>query len=553
MAMKKQGIVLLLCLVMAACGATAQPPPSATPAGAAAAQPATATAVPASSTSRPRPGDIHRAEGGDRWYPADPAKLLATVQAYTGQAEVAQSGGRLLGIIVPHAGYLYSGAVAGHAFRAVQEAGCAQQTIVVIGDTHTGNGSAQIAVWESGAFETPLGWLPVDEAVAQALVAADPLIQADRKAFRSEHPVENQLPFIQVVCPGARIVPIVIRQPSLKNAQALAQALVTALDGRPALIVASTDLSHYHAYKEARAMDEVALQSIVSLDPQVVADSPRRCAELGLGSGDPLTMCSQGAVMTALLASREMGANQASVLYYANSGDVPIGDPAQVVGYGAVALWQTSGETDTPDFAVPALPPEPQEPLALPPEAQKELLALARRTAAQFLITETFPVYETEDPALLQRMGAYVTYEEPAGESGAGQPVLRGCVGRLEGDRPAYLNVQYAAVAAALIDSRFPPITPEELETLTLEITLLHPMRQVESPDEIQIGQDGILMQVGAKGGALYLPQVPVEQGWDLPTTLVHLCQKAGMADDCWQQKDARFEVFSGQWFGEEE
>lgn len=551
--MKKQGIMLLLCLAVAACGVTAQPPPLTAPANEPVALPATATPAPASSRPRLQPGDVHRAEGGDRWYPADPDKLLAAVKVCVGQARVDQSPGRLLGVIVPHAGYVYSGAVAGHAFRALQEAGCAGRTIVVIGDTHTGNGSAQIAVWESGAFETPLGWLPVDEEVAQALVAADPLIQVDRKAFRSEHPVENQLPFIQAVCPEARIVPIVIRQPSLKNAQVLADALVTALAGRPALIVASTDLSHYHGYEEAQAMDRVALQSIVSLDPQAVAESSRRCAKLGLGGGDPLTMCSQGAVMTALSASRQMGANQATVLHYANSGDVPIGDPAQVVGYGAVALWQSAGEAGAAHFEMPILPPEPSKPLTLSPEAQAELLDLVRRTAAQFLRTGTFPPYETDDPALLQHMGAYVTYEQPAEQPGKGDPMLRGCVGRLEGDRPAYLNVQYAAVAAALVDSRFPPIQPEELETLTLEITLLHPIHQVESPDQIQIGRHGILMQVGTRSGALFLPQVPVEQGWDLPATLIHLCQKAGMADDCWQQKDARFQVFTGQWFGEDD
>jgi AmmeMemoRadiSam system protein B/AmmeMemoRadiSam system protein A len=502
-------------------------------------------------SSTPRPRDVHQAEGAGRWYPAEPVKLQAAVDAYVSQAEIDPLSGRPLAVIVPHAGYLYSGAVAGYAFRALQEADCAGYTdsvLAVIGDTHTNNGSAEIAVWAAGTFETPLGSLPVDEAVAQAVVAADPRIQFDRAAFQNEHPVENQLPFIQAVCPGSRIVPIVIRKSSLENAQLLADALVAAFGQRPATIVASTDLSHYHPYDEARLIDEVALQAIISLDPQAVVDSSHRCTELGIAY-EPSTMCSQGAVLTAMIAARQMGANQAAVLRYANSGDVPIGERGQVVGYGAVAMWQDpSGENVPANFALPPAPAEPAEPLSLSPKAREELLSLARRSVAQFLTYDTFPSFHTDDPALLQPMGAYVTYEEKDP-----QGTLRGCLGRLVGDRPVYLNVQYAAAAAALADPRFPPITPTELEELTIEITLLDPMRQVDSPDDIQIGRHGVLMRVGEEQGALFLPQVPAEQEWDLEATLINLCRKAGLPDDAWQRSEARFYVFGGQWFGERE
>lgn len=538
---------LLILLAVAACRAPLRPG-----SGQAPQVQVEPTTVPTGETAvspTPKSRDVHQAEGAGRWYPDDPVKLKAAVDNYIGQAEVDPLPGRLLAVIVPHAGYLYSGAVAGYAFRAMQEANCADHTLAVIGDTHTGNGSAEIAVWAAGAFETPLGRIPVDEETAQAIVNADPRIQFDRAAFQNEHPVENQLPFIQAVCPGVRIVPLVIREPSLENAQCLADALVKAFGERPALtlkgtgIVASTDLSHYHPYDEARQIDQVALQAIVSLDPQAVLDSPHRCTDLGIAD-EPLTMCSQGAVLTAMIAARQMGADRATVLHYANSGDVPIGERAQVVGYGAVAIWQSqSGENIPADFVLPPLPAEPSEPITLSPEAQKELLALARRSAAQFLTFETFPSFQTDDPALLQPLGAYVTYKKDG--------ALRGCLGRLEGDRPAYLNVQYAAVAAALADPRFPSVTPEELEGLPIEITLLNPMRQVESTDEIQIGHDGVLMRVGEKNGALFLPQVPGQQGWDLQATLLNLCRKASLPDDCWQRPDARFYVFDGFWFGE--
>ncbi len=541
-------LLLLLLPALAACGPTptVQVPPEPTTAAVASPEPTPSHTSTPSPSPTADPMDVHRAEGAGRWYPADPSKLQAAVDAYVGQADVEPISGRLLAVIVPHAGYIYSGGVAGYAFRALQEAGCVGHTIAVIGDTHTGGGSAEIAVWAAGAFQTPLGAIPVDHEVAQALVAADRRIEFDHKAFQLEHPVENQLPFLQVVCPGAQIVPVVVRQASLENAQLLAEALVKALGDRPALIVASTDLSHYHPYDEARQMDEVALQAIVSLDPQAVLDSPRRCAELGLGGGETSTMCSQGAVMTALIAARQMGANRGTVLHYANSGDVPVGDRTQVVGYGAVALWQSQGgQEPPPSFELPPLSAETSEPIPLSAEAQEELLALARTTAEQFLDTETFAAFQTSDPALLQPTGAYVTYEKDG--------VLRGCLGRLEGDRPVYQNVQYAALAAALADPRFPAVTARELDELTLEITLLYPIRQVEGPGEIQIGRDGVLMRVGQEDGALYLPQVPLEQGWDLEETLTQLCRKAGLPDDAWQRPDARFYAFTGLWFGEDE
>jgi AmmeMemoRadiSam system protein B/AmmeMemoRadiSam system protein A len=486
---------------------------------------------------------VHHADGAGRWYPAEQAKLQAVVDAYVDTANVEPIPGRIVGVIVPHAGYAYSGHVAGYAYRALREAGCADQTVVVIGDTHAGGGSAQIAVWAEGVFETPLGDIAVDETVAQAIVDADPRIQFDVDAFRDEHPVENQLPFIQTVCPGARIVPVVIRLPSLQSAQILADALVNGAENSAVLIVASTDLSHYHPYAEARRIDEVALQAIVSLEASEVEYSPRRCSELGI-PGQPLTMCSEGAVMTALIAAKQMGADQATVLHYATSGDVPVGDRDQVVGYAAVALWDSQGAIEPQSaYHLPAIASGSSEPVALSPAAQEELLALARRTAEEFLTTESFPPFDTDDEALLQPLGAYVTYERD-GE-------LRGCLGRLEGDRPAYLNVQYAAAAAAVADSRFLPISGEELKELSIEVTLLYPMRQVESPSEIQIGRDGVMMRVGEKSGALFLPQVPLDEGWDLEDLLANLCRKAGLPDDAWQRPDARFYVFAGQWFGE--
>jgi len=257
--------------------------------------------------------------------------------------------------------------------------------------------------------------------------------------------------------------------------------------------------------------------------------------------------------MTALIAARQMGASQATVLHYANSGDVPLGERDQVVGYGAVVLWQPGKESDDTQVQAPVfslgysaatLPKELAEPLLLSPDAQQKLLLLARRTIEQFLASETVPPFRDDDPVFQQPSGAYVTYEK----NGA----LRGCLGRLESDRPLYLNVQYAALASALNDPRFQPVTLDELPDLDIEITVIHPMREIGDPHEIQLGRDGVLMRVGEKAGALFLPQVAPEQGWDLENMLLNLCRKAGLPDDAWKRDDARFYAFGGQWFAEE-
>jgi AmmeMemoRadiSam system protein B/AmmeMemoRadiSam system protein A len=496
-----------------------------------------------------RPGDVHQAEGAGRWYPAAPEKLQNAVEAYIAQAECDPIPGQPVAVIVPHAGYVYSGAVAGYAFRALRDAGCADHTLVVVGDTHAGLGRADVAVWAAGAFETPLGPIYVDQAMAQAMVDANARIEYEKRAFQSEHPVENQLPFIQVACPGAQIVPVVIRQPSLDTAQMLAEALLSALDRaeRPVLVVASTDLSHYYAYEKARQIDEVALQAIASLDPEAVLNSPQRCDEVGIAD-EPLTMCSMASVMMALIAARRMGADRATVLHYANSGDVPFGGRDQVVGYGAVLLWQPRGESHSAPhnervFALAPLPDRSSEPRPLSPDEQGQLLLLARRTIGQFLSSETVPPFRDDDPAFQQPLGAYVTYER--------EGVLRGCLGRLESDLDLYLTVQYAAIAAALGDPRFQPIALQELQELDIEITVLYPVREVSDLREVEIGRDGISMRVGDEAGALFLPQVPVDQGWDLDDTLLNLCRKAGLPDDAWKRDDARFYAFGGQWFAE--
>jgi AmmeMemoRadiSam system protein A len=252
------------------------------------------------------------------------------------------------------------------------------------------------------------------------------------------------------------------------------------------------------------------------------------------------TMCSKGSVLTAMLAAPQLGANQVTVLKYANSGDVPVGDRGQVVGYGAVMFWR--GEDNPTSFVIPTPPGPVAEALPLTAEAKEDLLALARQTIAHFLETGAFPHFTVTQPGLLRERGAFVTLKKH-GE-------LRGCIGHLIGDRPLYLVVQNVAVSAAVGDPRFPPVTEEELSDLEIEISVLSPLEQVESVDQIQVGLHGVIIHRGQKQ-AVYLPQVAPEQGWGREEMLANLCLKAGLSKDAWRKEGTRFYVFTAEVFGE--
>jgi len=478
---------------------------------------------------------VHRCSGAGQWFPADPDELAKMVDAFLAQVERVE--GEPIAIIVPHAGYAFSGQVAAYAYKQVE--GVDYEVIVTIGDTHSGMGSNEIAVYPTGAFETPLGSVPVDGEVAQAIVAADERIAFDPEAFDYEHPIENQLPFLQRVCKGFKIVPIVFREPSLENAQVLSDALIKALAGKKALIVASTDLSHYPPYEDALEVDAATLAAIEAMDPQRLLDT----ADEYMAKGIPnlvTCFCSRGAALTAMLTAPKLGANQVTVLKYANSGDTPFGGRDQVVGYGAVMFWK--GASGGSRFIMPSAPSPPEGFTSLTREEQDKLLLIARRTIAQFLESGTVPQFEVAEPGLLQQRQVFVTLEK------GGQ--LRGCIGRMTADMPLHLAVQYAAIAAAVNDPRFPSVTSGELEGIEIEISVLSsPMEEVGNINQIEVGRHGLIVAKGDASGLL-LPQVATEWGWDREEFLRQTCLKAGLPEDAWQ-KGAKVYAFTAEVFGE--
>jgi AmmeMemoRadiSam system protein A len=178
----------------------------------------------------------------------------------------------------------------------------------------------------------------------------------------------------------------------------------------------------------------------------------------------------------------------------------------------------------------------------LDPDARQELLALARKTLEACVASRKIPEYRTEKPALLARCGAFVSLH-------AG-PRLRGCIGQIISDEALYRTVQRCTYSAALEDYRFTPVTPEEVGDLTIEISVLTPMRRVADIGEITVGRHGLYIVRGMNRGLL-LPQVATQYGWDRETFLIQTCRKAGLEDDAWRRPGTAIHVFEAQVFGE--
>jgi AmmeMemoRadiSam system protein B/AmmeMemoRadiSam system protein A len=500
------GAVLLAMLLLPACAT----PPTATPA-------ATPTAIPTPIVTRAL---IRQPVVAGAFYPAEPAQLQATVDALLEQAQ--QVPQQPIALIVPHAGYVYSGRVAATAFKQLE--GREYEAVVVLGTNHRAGSFRKIAIWPSGAYSTPLGLVPVDGDLAQSILEADPQhIVADQEAQLNEHSIEVELPFLLRASGPIPFVPIMVGEPSWENCQSLSTALATVLRGKKALLIASTDMTHYPSYDEAVQVDSATLLAICSLDPQAVLENTRGWMKRGVPNLF-CTLCGEGPTLVAMMTARELGANRASVLHYANSGDVPYGDKSQVVGYGAIMFWK--GETGM-----------------LNAEEKATLLRVARETLEQYLTNGTMPRYTVDEPALLQANGAFVTLKN------RGQ--LRGCIGQMRASQELFRTVQEMAIAAATEDPRFPPVREEDLKDIHIEISVLFPMQYVNAVDEIEVGRDGLYITLGPYSGVL-LPQVATEQGWDRDEFLRNVCLKAGLPTDAWQ-KDAILYRFAAQVFGEDD
>lgn len=260
-----------------------------------------------------------------RWYPGDPRELARSIDEYLHQPEVASPAGEVMGVIAPHAGHAYSGSVAGAAFSVVPDD---IEVVAVVSPLHQYY-AAPVLTTAHRAYATPLGEIPVDRQALDRLRRSVPL---EAVARDTEHSLEILLPFLQRRLRGDfRLLPLMLRDQSLATAERVAAALAGELADKRVLLVGSTDLSHFHPQREAERLDRFALDRIAAYDPHGLIEADAS------GRGPA---CGHGAAAAVILAAQRLGADRATVLAYATSGDIT-GDHASVVGYGAAALTRS--------------------------------------------------------------------------------------------------------------------------------------------------------------------------------------------------------------------
>jgi AmmeMemoRadiSam system protein B/AmmeMemoRadiSam system protein A len=416
------------------------------------------------------------------FYPRDPALLSEELDDYLGQApERPLSPGFPKLVIVPHAGYVYSGPVAASAYDLLRPARGIVSRVVLLGPCHR-VAVRGLALPAAGAFDTPLGRIALDQA-AIAAIRGLPQVVESAATHAQEHALEVQLPFLQQVLGEFSLVPLVVGDAA---PQEVAEVLERLWGGSETLIVISSDLSHYHAYEEARRIDAATVRAI-----------------LGLGAGiSHEQACGATPVAGALLAARVRGLAP-RLLDCRNSGDTA-GGKDQVVGYASFAF----GADDA----------------GYGPEHGRTLLRIARAAIEEALGKE-IRKGAADEPWLRERRATFVTLQINGG--------LRGCIGSLEAQRSLAADVAANARAAALQDPRFRPLAPEEFARTGLEVSLLSTPKPILFKDDddlvaqLRPGIDGIILECEGKRGT-FLPQV-----WDgLPDArqfIAHLRQKAGI------------------------
>lgn len=468
----------------------------------------------------------YRAELAGSWYTGDPDELAREVDGYLAAAQAPADLGDVFGIVTPHAGLVYSGPVAGYAYRTVQ--GRSYDAIVILGVAHRAAGLAGIL--DCDAFQTPLGPLRLDREANRRLLEAVDFLKADADMFRRENSVELQLPFVRRLFPTTPAVLISIGQVNERQIAELAAGLDTVFTGRRVLFIASTDLTHFLTRAKAGRLDGETLDYLARNDLAGLRRLPHWSER----------MCGRGPVSVLFELYRRRGGHDVRRLFYQDSGAIS-GDTDNVVGYGALALLvdqEKATEASAPNETA-------EETEAFLNNEQKQmLLRIARETVEHYVTTGKKRNFKIDDEMLLQPGAAFVTLHKRPHDQ------LRGCIGQVIARDPLWRCVRDMAIAAASEDPRFPAVKPPELPSLRIEISVLTPAEPVHDISEIQVGVHGLIIGRGWARGLL-LPQVPTEYGWDRETFLTQTCHKAGLPGNCWRDPDISIEKFTALVFSE--
>lgn len=460
------------------------------------------------------------------FYPGDSQTLKNQIKLFFKKTEIPKIKGQIQALIVPHAGYDFSGQVASYAYKILK--GKSFDTVILIGNSHHQYFEGA-SVYPQGFYQTPLGRVEIDAELAQALIKKSSQISFFSEAHQKEHSLEVQLPFLQVVLDKFKIVPILFGNTS-KDFEFLSRALIEALKqaDKKVLFIASSDLAHYPSYEDEIQADKEVIKAVLTGEAQKLEKTLRSLEAQNIPQASTF-MCGEEAVKAVMAVAKALGAHQIQLLKHANSGDAEIGDKLQVVGYSSIAFFK-----QIPDYR------------KLTKKEQAKLLEIAKKAVENFIKHNSLPEFSVGNfPRLKLPQGAFVTLKK--------QGELRGCIGHFGQNLPLFEVVAQMAIAAATKDGRFLPVTPDELPELEYEISVLSPLKRIKKVKEIVLGTHGVKLVQGERQG-IFLPQVASETGWPLEEFLGQICsQKMGLSPDCWKDPLTEIYTFTAQVFSEKD
>ncbi len=481
------------------------------------------------------------------WYPEERSLVVADLsRMLRAAARSPRLAERPVALVVPHAGWRYSGTAAAAAYRHLHAGDFSR--VVVVGPAHRGQFRG-FSILDVEAYQTPLGEVPLC-AEAQAL-RDDELVRSVRTAHSKEHSIEIQLPFLQHTLGSFCLIPILVGSTVPPAEQALADQLAALHDGKT-LFVFSSDFVHYgpgFGYTPYGPTAARAKQRIMALQHRAIAqiERPNAAGFRKLVQETGATICGRNGLSVMLeLIPRIAPQTPGTLLAHYSSADFADSDGPDGVWYVALAYARQTSKGDAPLGVPLRADASSTDASNIDPALGQKLVRIARATLETELQRTRNLQRELESPPFspqLDRLrAAFVTLRRGGS--------LRGCVGQVTPQYRLTEAVVRAATDAALHDGRFSPVRREELSTISVEVTVLTPPRPIASWRSIVLGRHGIVLQHRGRR-ALFLPQVPGEQGWTLEQTLRALARKAGLPESAWQSPRTEFSVFTGQPFEE--
>lgn len=450
-----------------------------------------------------------------QFYPATKSELEQSLKDCFADA-LPNNSRNTAAIITPHAGYVFSGGVAASSYNQINR-NKKYERVFIIASSHRAYFKGA-SIYYLGNYETPLGEVKVDMELAEKLIKDNDIFEYNINAHSQEHSDEVQLPFLQYIFgDDLKIVPIVLGTQSASDCKIIAKALKPYFNEKN-LFVISTDFSHYPDYDSATEVDSLTANAIITGDPDklievISSNSKKKISNLST------SLCGWTSVLTLMYMTEDDSDYHLKKIRYNNSGDSKYGDHSRVVGYHSIVVERDSTAKKETTFELTA-------------EDKKNLLDIARNTIEKYVKDSKEYAIDTSkfSASLKLNCGAFVTLHKDG--------KLRGCIGVFEPAKPLYKVIQEMSVQSATRDSRFSPVSKDELDEIDIEISVLTPLKLISSVDEIELGKHGIYIKKGYRGGT-FLPQVATETGWDKDEFLGHCSQdKAGLGWLGWKDAD---------------